>query len=83
MLGPPQLATKYGYELRLFDDAGYAYRGPMLSVVTPSAQFWDQVMIHNNDCSTILFWQGFYLQIPNLDVLGSFFETSVRIFHRG
>ena len=68
LLGSPSKASNFGYEIRLFDDAGFAYRGPMLSVVTPPSSFWEQ---------------GFYLHVPNLDVLGSFFESSVRIFKRG
>ena len=34
---------RYSYELRLFDEAGFAYRGPMLSAATPFNQFWTQV----------------------------------------
>ena len=30
-----------------------------------------------------LHFQGYHLHIPNLDVLGSFFDTTVRIFLRG
>ena len=43
MLAPPQVAARYGYELRVFDEAGFAYRGPMLSVVVKREQFWTQV----------------------------------------
>ena len=42
-LGPPQMASKFSYELRLFDEVGFAYRGPMLSAATPTNQFWTQV----------------------------------------
>ena len=62
-----QEAARYGYELRLFDEAGFAYRGPTLSVVVPEGQFWAQ---------------GHHLHVPNIEVLGSFFETTVRIFKR-
>ena len=43
MLASPQVADRYGYELRLFDEAGFAYRGPMLSVVVKKELFWTQV----------------------------------------
>ena len=43
MLAPPQVAAKYGYELRLFDEVGFAYRGPMLSAAVSQNQFWTQV----------------------------------------
>ena len=43
MLAPPQVAARYGYELRVFDEAGFAYRGPLLSVVVKREQFWTQV----------------------------------------
>ena len=43
MLAPPQVAARYGYELRVFDEAGFAYRGPMLSAVVKREQFWTQV----------------------------------------
>ena len=36
-------ADRYGYELRLFDEAGFAYRGPLLSVVVRRELFWTQV----------------------------------------
>ena len=45
LLGPPKLAASFGYELRLFDGAGFAYKGPMLSVAVERSQFWTQVMI--------------------------------------
>ena len=45
MVAPPQVADRYGYELRIFDEAGFAYRGPMLSVVIQRDQFWKQVNI--------------------------------------
>ena len=35
--------NRFGYELRLYDQAGYAYRGPMLSAATPAEKFWSQV----------------------------------------
>ena len=38
-----QEAARYGYELRLFDEAGFAYRGPLLSVTVESSKFWAQV----------------------------------------
>ena len=43
MVAPPQVADRYGYELRLFDEAGFAYRGPMQSVVVKRDEFWSQV----------------------------------------
>ena len=43
MVAPPHVADRYGYELRLFDEAGFAYRGPMLSVVVQRDVFWTQV----------------------------------------
>ena len=43
LLGSPKLATNFGYELRLLDEAGFAYRGPMLSVAVERSQFWTQV----------------------------------------
>ena len=43
MVAPPQVADRYGYELRLFDEAGFAYRGPMQSVVVRREEFWSQV----------------------------------------
>ena len=36
-------AARYGYELRLFDEAGFAYRGPLLSVTVETSKFWSQV----------------------------------------
>ena len=41
-----KVADRYGYELRLFDEAGFAYLGPMLSVVVKRDQFWTQVSLH-------------------------------------
>ena len=38
-----QVADRYGYELRLFDEAGFAYRGPMLSIGVKKELFWNQV----------------------------------------
>ena len=38
-----QEAARYGYELRLFDEAGFAYRGPLLSVTVEPSKFWSQV----------------------------------------
>ena len=46
MLASPHVAARYGYELRLFDEAGFAYRGPMLSVVVKREQFWTQVSLY-------------------------------------
>ena len=43
MVAPPHVADRYGYELRIFDEAGFAYRGPMLSVVVQRETFWKQV----------------------------------------
>ena len=44
LLGPPNLATKFGYELRLLgDDTGFAYRGPLLSAAVERSKFWTQV----------------------------------------
>ena len=40
---PSQEASHYGYELRLFDEAGFAYRGPLLSVTVEASKFWSQV----------------------------------------
>ena len=77
--------NRFGYELRLFDQAGYAYRGPMLSAATPADKFWTQVAsVTTALCPLLtLHLQGYHLHIPNLEVLGSFFETTVRIFHWG
>ena len=47
LLGPPKLATKFAYELRLVDEVGFAYRGPMLSATVEREQFWAQVTILN------------------------------------
>ena len=69
----------------------------MLSAATPFNQFWTQVYNEMNTIygkkdifytiesisRSTLFFQGYNLHIPNLDVLGSFFETTVRIFYRG
>ena len=43
LLGPPKLATRFAYELRLLDEVGFAYRGPMLSATVEREQFWTQV----------------------------------------
>ena len=43
LLGPPKLATRFAYELRLLDEVGFAYRGPMLSATVEREQFWAQV----------------------------------------
>ena len=43
LLGPPKLASRFAYELRLLDEVGFAYRGPMLSATVEREQFWAQV----------------------------------------
>ena len=83
MVAPPHTADRYGYELRLCDEAGFAYRGPLLSVVVKRELFW--TMVRPWSILGALFsqyFQGYHLHIPNLDVLGSFFETTVRIYLR-
>ena len=45
MVAPPQQADKFGYELRLFDEAGFAYRGPLLSAAVRQEHFWSQVSL--------------------------------------
>ena len=49
LLGPPKLASKFGYELRLFDDTGFAYRGPMLSAAVERSKFWTQVRLKRGE----------------------------------
>ena len=43
LLGPPRQAARFGYELRLFDETGFAYRGPLLSAAVETDTFWTQV----------------------------------------
>ena len=92
MVAPPQTAARFGYELRLFDEAGFAYRGPLLSVAVPRESFWTQVNSEHVQYVQFLtveqnrihpnFLQGFHMHIPNIEVLGSFYQTTVRIFER-
>ena len=60
LLGPPNLATKFGYELRLFgDDTGFAYRGPMLSAAVERRKFWSQVWRVEGRTGYTLYYRDF------------------------
>ena len=82
-LGPPQMASKFSYELRLFDEVGFAYRGPMLSAATPTNQFWTQVNTLIYPMKFILFRsirESFlFRDITCIFLIWMFLEVSLRL----